>query len=98
MLFLDSMFWKHPMMLHCKEPITSPLTTLPSEDLQLKATEMFKVRWIRNITPGTCFQQQEPLFYEQRTVDHEQQDANVKVLEVYYPYLFILGNHEWLPR
>ncbi|XP_069117939.1 pleckstrin homology domain-containing family H member 1-like isoform X2 [Argopecten irradians] len=40
----NSVYWKHPMMLHCKEPITKPLTTLPSEDLERKAAEMFK--WI----------------------------------------------------
>ena len=37
------MFWKHPVLLHSKEPINSPLTTLPSEDLQHKAVELFKM-------------------------------------------------------
>ncbi|KAJ8308071.1 hypothetical protein KUTeg_012945 [Tegillarca granosa] len=39
---LNSVFWKHPMLLHTKEPITRPLTTLPSEDLQAKAVDIFK--------------------------------------------------------
>jgi len=42
-LLSDSVYWKHPMLLHSKEPISRPLTTLPSEDLQEKAAEIFKV-------------------------------------------------------
>ena len=36
-------YWKHPAMLHTKEPLTKPLTTLPSEDLQEQALILFKV-------------------------------------------------------
>ena len=38
-----SVFWKHPVVLHSKEHISSPLTTLPSEELQNKAVELFKM-------------------------------------------------------
>lgn len=41
--FLDSLYWKHPMMLHTKEPLTKPLTTLPSEDLQERALDLSRV-------------------------------------------------------
>ncbi len=37
-----SMFWKHPLLLHTKEPITKPLTSLPSEDLHQRALELFR--------------------------------------------------------
>ncbi|XP_064600082.1 pleckstrin homology domain-containing family H member 1-like isoform X2 [Liolophura sinensis] len=37
-----SVFWKHPMVLHSKEPINRPLTTLPSEELQELAVDLFK--------------------------------------------------------
>lgn len=36
-------FWKDPMALYTKEPLTRSLTTLPSEDLQKKALDLFKV-------------------------------------------------------
>lgn len=36
----NSLYWKHPMMLHTKEPLTKPLTTLPSEDLQKGALDL----------------------------------------------------------
>ena len=42
-VFSGSVFWKHPVLLHSKEPINSPLTTLPSKDLQHKAVDLFKV-------------------------------------------------------
>ncbi|XP_071081218.1 pleckstrin homology domain-containing family H member 1-like isoform X1 [Haliotis cracherodii] len=38
----NSVMWKHPILLHTKEPISRPMTTLPSEDLQEKAVELFK--------------------------------------------------------
>lgn len=31
------------MMLHTKEPLTKPLTTLPSEDLQERALDLSRV-------------------------------------------------------
>ncbi|XP_055926496.1 uncharacterized protein CG43867-like isoform X1 [Argiope bruennichi] len=34
--------WKHPLLLYSKDPISQPLTTLPSEQLQLEAVKMFK--------------------------------------------------------
>lgn len=40
---LNSMYWKHPKMLHTKEPIPSPMTTLPSEELQEQAVDLFKL-------------------------------------------------------
>ncbi|CAE1254937.1 Uncharacterized protein CG43867,Pleckstrin homology domain-containing family H member 1,Pleckstrin homology domain-containing family H member 2 [Acanthosepion pharaonis] len=40
---LNSMYWKHPKMLHTKEPISSPMTTLPSEELQERAVDLFKL-------------------------------------------------------
>ncbi|XP_022332423.2 pleckstrin homology domain-containing family H member 1-like isoform X4 [Crassostrea virginica] len=36
----NSLCWKHPMMLHSKDPLTKPLTTLPSEDLQERALDL----------------------------------------------------------
>ncbi|KAG8443617.1 hypothetical protein GDO86_008966 [Hymenochirus boettgeri] len=34
--------WRHPILCHSKEAITSPLTTLPSEALQTEAIKLFK--------------------------------------------------------
>ncbi|GFT92153.1 uncharacterized protein CG43867 [Nephila pilipes] len=34
--------WKHPLLLYIKDPISQPLTTLPSEQLQLEAVKLFK--------------------------------------------------------
>ena|SRR6218665_1110155 len=36
-------FWKDPVLLYTREPLVRSLTTLPSEDLQKKAIELFKV-------------------------------------------------------
>lgn len=36
--------WRHPLLLHTKENITSPLTSLTSESLQMEAIKLFKVR------------------------------------------------------
>lgn len=36
-------FWKDPVALYTKEPLARSLTTLPSEDLQKKALDLFKV-------------------------------------------------------
>lgn len=35
--------WRHPLLLHTKENITSPLTSLTSESLQTEAIKLFKV-------------------------------------------------------
>lgn len=35
--------WRHPLLLHTKESITSPLTSLTSESLQTEAIKLFKV-------------------------------------------------------
>ncbi len=35
--------WRHPLMTYSKDPITSPLTTFTSEELQNEAIKMFKV-------------------------------------------------------
>lgn len=35
--------WRHPLLLHTKENITSPLTSLTSEALQTEAIKLFKV-------------------------------------------------------
>ncbi|XP_011879403.1 PREDICTED: uncharacterized protein CG43867 isoform X1 [Vollenhovia emeryi] len=34
--------WRHPLLLHTKESITSPLTSLTSESLQTEAIKLFK--------------------------------------------------------
>ncbi|GAB1608428.1 pleckstrin homology domain-containing family H member 1-like isoform X1, partial [Argonauta hians] len=39
----NSIYWKNLKMLHTKESITSPLTTLPSEELQQKGVDLFKL-------------------------------------------------------
>ena len=44
-----SVYWKHPVLLHTKEPVSKPLTTLPSVDLQDKALDLFKVRRVENM-------------------------------------------------
>lgn len=36
--------WRHPILLHTKEQITSPLSSLHSETLQHEAVKLFKVR------------------------------------------------------
>lgn len=35
--------WRHPMLLHSKDCITSPLTSLSTEALQAEAIKLFKV-------------------------------------------------------
>ena len=39
----ESSVWKNPLLLHSKESITSPLTTLSSVALQNEAIKLFKV-------------------------------------------------------
>ncbi|XP_059480674.1 uncharacterized protein CG43867 isoform X5 [Neocloeon triangulifer] len=34
--------WRHPLLLHTKDSITSPLTTLPREELQGESLKLFK--------------------------------------------------------
>ena len=41
----NSAIWRHPLMVHSKDAITSPLTTFTSEALQAEALKMFKVSW-----------------------------------------------------
>ncbi|GIY83075.1 uncharacterized protein CG43867 [Caerostris darwini] len=38
----SSVVWKHPHLLYSKDPISQPLTTLPSEQLQIEAVKLFK--------------------------------------------------------
>lgn len=42
--------WRHPLLLHTKENITSPLTSLTSESLQTEAIKLFKVDMISFFT------------------------------------------------
>lgn len=44
--------WRHPLLLHTKENITSPLTSLTSESLQTEAIKLFKVDTIRSLRGG----------------------------------------------
>lgn len=39
----NSVLWRHPILLYSKENITTPLTSLNSEDLQNEALKLFKV-------------------------------------------------------
>lgn len=39
----DCVMWRHPILLHTKEQITSPLSSLHSEMLQSEAIKLFKV-------------------------------------------------------
>lgn len=41
--FADCVLWRHPILLHSKDAITSSLTTLSSESLQAEAIKLFKV-------------------------------------------------------
>jgi len=43
LIILDCVLWRHPILLHTKENITSPLTSLLSETLQIEAIKLFKV-------------------------------------------------------
>ncbi|XP_034040743.1 pleckstrin homology domain-containing family H member 2 [Thalassophryne amazonica] len=38
----NSQIWRHPMLCFSKEPLLSPLTTLPSQALQTEAVKLFK--------------------------------------------------------
>ncbi|XP_034239350.1 uncharacterized protein CG43867 isoform X3 [Thrips palmi] len=38
----NNVLWRHPLLLHSKEPINSPLTTLHSASLQAEAIKLFK--------------------------------------------------------
>ena len=40
----NSPVWRHPLMVHSKDPITSPLTTFTSDHLKEEALKLFKVR------------------------------------------------------
>ena len=40
---IHSAVWRNPMMAYSKEPITSPLTTFTSDELQAEAIKLFKV-------------------------------------------------------
>lgn len=51
---LTSNYWKHPCLLHTKEPLDKPLTTLPSDDLHNLAINMFKVTYISMIFAKLC--------------------------------------------
>lgn len=39
----DCVMWRHPILLHTKDQITSPLSSLHSETLQSEAIKLFKV-------------------------------------------------------
>lgn len=39
----NNVLWRHPILLYCKEHITTPLTSLNSEELQNEALKLFKV-------------------------------------------------------
>lgn len=47
--------WRHPLLLHTKESITSPLTSLTSETLQTEAIKLFKVDTISRRFFRDCF-------------------------------------------
>lgn len=49
----DCVMWRHPTLLHTKEQITSPLSSLHSESLQNEAIKLFKVCHCVNYT-HTC--------------------------------------------
>lgn len=36
--------WNSPIITHSKDPLENPLTTLPSEELENKALQLFKVK------------------------------------------------------
>jgi hypothetical protein len=40
----QSAIWRHLAMTYSKDPITSPLTTFTSEELQIEALKLFKVK------------------------------------------------------
>lgn len=40
----DCVMWRHPILLHTKEQIASPLSSLHSESLQSEAIKLFKVK------------------------------------------------------
>lgn len=42
-LSIDCVMWRHPILLHTKDQITSPLSSLHSETLQSEAIKLFKV-------------------------------------------------------
>jgi len=42
----SAVWWKDSALLHSKEPLLKPLTTLPTEELQKKAVELFRVCFI----------------------------------------------------
>lgn len=46
--------WRHPLLLHTKENITSPLTSLTSETLQTEAVKLFKVLSAHLFLPTFC--------------------------------------------
>lgn len=47
--FSDSSLWKNPLLLHSKESITTPLTSLSSEALQNEAIKLFKVIFVTKL-------------------------------------------------
>ena len=43
LLHTDCVLWRHPILLHTKDTITSPLSSLHSEAMQPEAIKLFKV-------------------------------------------------------
>jgi len=43
-----NVLWKHPVMVYNKDPLSSPLTTLPTDILQAEAVKLFKVNKHKN--------------------------------------------------
>lgn len=45
-IIVDCVLWRHPQLLHSKDNIASPLTSLNSEALQAEAIKLFKVLFL----------------------------------------------------
>lgn len=46
LILADCVLWRHPILLHTKDTITSPLSSLHSELLQSEAIKLFKVSFL----------------------------------------------------
>lgn len=42
-IFVDCVLWRHPILLHTKDTITAPLSSMHTETMQPEAIKLFKV-------------------------------------------------------
>ncbi len=77
-----SAIWRHPAMTYSKDPLTSPLTTFTSEEMQKEALKLFKVKRVtkplqRNHSTSISFSFQSLLLFTNVVMDSAGIDYHV---------------------